>query len=63
MFLSLLEEKDWYPLVIFFNPKLLNKFSKGKYSPKGTNLFLSYFDKTFVLLSITTKELKIFESL
>ena len=60
-FLSLSEEKDWYPWVIFFKPKFPNKFSSGKYSPKGTNLFLLYFDKTFASLSKTTSELNIFE--
>ena len=31
-----------YPCVIFLRPKDCNKFSKGKNSPKGTNLYLLY---------------------
>ena len=49
--------KDSYPNVIFLKPNIEKKFSKGKNSPKGTSLFLSYLDIKFNLLSITAKEL------
>ena len=43
-------------------PSLVNKFSNGKNSPKGTSLFLLYFFNIFALLSNTTIELNIFDS-
>ena len=54
------EEKELYPLVIFFNPNLDKNFSKGKNSPKGTRLTLLYNDKISNLLFKTTKLLKYF---
>jgi len=36
---------DWYPAVIFLNPKVESKRSKGKNSPKGTKLFLLFYDE------------------
>ena len=38
-------ENELYPEVIFFNPNLDKKLSKGKNSPKGTRLILLYNDK------------------
>ena len=51
-------ENDLWPCVIFFNPRLLNVFSKGKNSPNGTSLILSYLNRTSNLLLIITKLLK-----
>ena len=62
IFLSSPNENELYPLVIFFNPNLDKKFSKGKNSPKGTRFILLYTYKISSLLFTITRLLKYFLS-